>query len=81
MKADGRMKLGEDITKMAGAFGFISATAGFYLLAHGLCQDTCPFDIPLFETQCFFRRRRFGREGVCADAQVLADQDTESGSL
>jgi succinate-acetate transporter protein len=70
MKADLRMELGDDITKVAGAFGFISATAGFYLLAHGLCQDTFPFEIPLFETKCFFRRRRFGCEGMDGASSV-----------
>jgi succinate-acetate transporter protein len=58
MRADGRLGLGDDITKAAGAFGFISATAGFYLLAHGLCQDTFPFGIPLFETKHVFHRNR-----------------------
>lgn len=59
MRADGRLDLGDTITKAAGAFGFISATAGFYLLAHGLCQDTFQFGIPLFETKRFFGRRSF----------------------
>ncbi|OGM44259.1 hypothetical protein ABOM_007737, partial [Aspergillus bombycis] len=56
MRADGRLALAEAFTKVAGAFGFLSALAGFYLLAHGLCQDTFPFRIPLCETGGLFRR-------------------------
>ncbi|PLB49191.1 hypothetical protein P170DRAFT_446913 [Aspergillus steynii IBT 23096] len=56
MRADGRSALAEAFTKVAGAFGFVSAVAGFYLLAHGLCQETFPFEIPLCETRGLFRR-------------------------
>ncbi|KAJ5668448.1 uncharacterized protein N7477_007018 [Penicillium maclennaniae] len=47
LQADDRSVLAADITKVAGVFGFTSALAGFYLLAHGLCQDTLPFEITL----------------------------------
>ena len=56
VQADGRSVLAESFTKVAGSFGFLSALAGFYLLAHGLCQDTFPFKIPLCETYGLFRR-------------------------
>ncbi|KAJ6109349.1 hypothetical protein N7486_001583 [Penicillium sp. IBT 16267x] len=54
--ADGGLALADAFTKVAGAFGFTSALAGFYLLAHGLCQDAIPFQIPLCETKGLFRR-------------------------
>ncbi|KAJ5987285.1 hypothetical protein N7451_011650 [Penicillium sp. IBT 35674x] len=56
LRADSRSELADDFTKLAGAFGFVSALAGFYLLAHGLCQDAIPFQIPLWETSELFRR-------------------------
>ncbi|KAJ5974204.1 hypothetical protein N7481_011414 [Penicillium waksmanii] len=54
--ADGRMALGESLMTTAGAFGAVSASSGFYLLGHGLCQDTFPFEIPLCQTRGLFRR-------------------------
>ncbi|KAJ6112117.1 hypothetical protein N7523_008178 [Penicillium sp. IBT 18751x] len=62
LQADDRSALATDITKVAGVFGFISALAGFYLLAHGLCQDTLPFEIPLCETNRFFRYAPLNRD-------------------
>ena len=56
MLADGRTALGESLMTAAGAFGAVSASSGFYLLGHGLCQDTFPFKIPLCETRVLFRR-------------------------
>lgn len=56
LQADGRSDLAEAFTKLAGAFGFLSALAGFYLLAHGLCQDAIPFKIPLCETGGLLRQ-------------------------
>ncbi|KAJ5658473.1 uncharacterized protein N7484_002122 [Penicillium longicatenatum] len=51
-----QLTLADAFTKSAGAFGFLSALAGFYLLAHGLCQDAVPFQIPLCVTSGRFRR-------------------------
>lgn len=59
MHAENRLVLAETLTKVAGGFGFVSALAGFYLLAHGLCQHTFPFTIPLCETKGLFRRANF----------------------
>ncbi|CAG8268948.1 unnamed protein product [Penicillium olsonii] len=56
VQADGKSLLAERFTKVAGSFGFISALAGFYLLAHGLCQNAIPFEIPLGEVHGIFRR-------------------------
>lgn len=64
MQADGSLAVAEVFTKVAGAFGFISALAGFYLLAHGLCKDTFPFEIPLCETRGLFRRQTIVCEKV-----------------
>ncbi|KAL5364714.1 GPR1/FUN34/yaaH family-domain-containing protein [Aspergillus floccosus] len=50
------LALDEAFTKVVGVFGFVSALAGFYQLAHGLCQDTFPFKIPVCETSGLFRR-------------------------
>jgi hypothetical protein len=50
--------MGEALTKTSGAFGFVSALAGFYMLCHDLCQDSLPFRLPLGETSRFFERRR-----------------------
>ncbi|KAK1145831.1 hypothetical protein N8T08_003777 [Aspergillus melleus] len=62
MLADGRLALGESLMTAAGAFGTVSASSGFYLLAHGLCQETFPFEIPLCETRGLFRRASSIRE-------------------
>lgn len=54
MMADGRSALGTTFTTIAGAFGMLSALAGFYMLGHDLCQDALPFEIPLFPTSRLF---------------------------
>jgi succinate-acetate transporter protein len=51
---------GTTLVKVAGAFGFTSSLAGFYMLCHDLCQQTLPFNIPLFETSRLFSRPRYG---------------------
>ncbi|KAL4869408.1 hypothetical protein BDV12DRAFT_168094 [Aspergillus spectabilis] len=56
--ADGNTDMGSTLTKVSGAFGFVSALAGFYMLCHDLCQDSLPFTLPLCETSSFFRGRR-----------------------
>ncbi|KAL2801839.1 GPR1/FUN34/yaaH family-domain-containing protein [Aspergillus granulosus] len=56
--ADGHTNMGTTLTKVSGAFGFVSALAGFYMLCHDLCQDSLPFTLPLCDTSSFFRRRR-----------------------
>ncbi|KAL4986001.1 GPR1/FUN34/yaaH family-domain-containing protein [Aspergillus falconensis] len=60
--ADGNTARGAAFTKASGAFGFVSALAGFYMLCHDLCQDSLPFTLPLCETSSLFRRRRMARE-------------------
>ncbi|KAL4995719.1 GPR1/FUN34/yaaH family-domain-containing protein [Aspergillus recurvatus] len=60
--ADGNTARGAAFTKVSGAFGFVSALAGFYMLCHDLCQDSLPFGLPLCETSRFFRRRQTDRE-------------------
>ncbi|KAL3468111.1 GPR1/FUN34/yaaH family-domain-containing protein [Aspergillus heterothallicus] len=60
--ADGNAHMGATLTKVSGAFGFVSALAGFYMLCHDLCQDALPFNLPLCETGSFFRRRKGERE-------------------
>ncbi|OJJ98933.1 hypothetical protein ASPACDRAFT_53105 [Aspergillus aculeatus ATCC 16872] len=62
MMADGRSALGATFTTIAGAFGMLSALAGFYMLGHDLCQDALPFEIPLFPTSRLFLNARHGRE-------------------
>ncbi|RAH46254.1 uncharacterized protein BO95DRAFT_362091 [Aspergillus brunneoviolaceus CBS 621.78] len=61
MMADGRSALGTTFTTIAGAFGMLSALAGFYMLGHDLCQDALPFEIPLFPTSRLFLNAH-GRE-------------------
>ncbi|OJJ00797.1 hypothetical protein ASPVEDRAFT_82353 [Aspergillus versicolor CBS 583.65] len=56
--ADGNASMGTNLTKASGAFGFVSALAGYYMLCHGLCQGALPFKMPLCETERFFRGRR-----------------------
>ncbi|CEL10604.1 hypothetical protein ASPCAL13721 [Aspergillus calidoustus] len=56
--ADGNTRMGEALTKTSGAFGFVSALAGFYMLCHDLCQDSLPFRLPLGETSRFSEQRR-----------------------
>jgi succinate-acetate transporter protein len=56
--ADGNTDMGSTLTKVSGAFGFVSALAGFYMLCHDLCQDSLPFALPLCETSSFFRQWR-----------------------
>lgn len=56
--ADGNASMGTNLTKASGAFGFVSALAGYYMLCHGLCQGALPFTMPLCETERFFRGRR-----------------------
>ncbi|KAL4993146.1 GPR1/FUN34/yaaH family-domain-containing protein [Aspergillus recurvatus] len=55
---------GTTLIKVAGAFGFTSSVAGFYMLCHDLCQHTLPFRIPLFETSHFFSRPGDGAKGM-----------------
>lgn len=62
IQADGRSVLAVTFTKVAGAFGSISALAGLYLLVHGLCQDTFSFEIPLGKTRVLFRLSRSVRK-------------------
>jgi succinate-acetate transporter protein len=54
--ADNRLDLGVVLGKLAGAFGFISALSGFYLLCHGLCAEVSPFSIPIGEIHYFKRK-------------------------
>ncbi|KAF9878148.1 hypothetical protein CkaCkLH20_04186 [Colletotrichum karsti] len=54
--ADDHAALGITLTKVAGAFGFISALTGFYTLAHELCSEVLPFEIPLGDTSRFFQK-------------------------
>jgi hypothetical protein len=70
MLADGRMALGESLLTAAGAFGAVSASSGFYLLGHGLCQGTFPFEIPLCETRVLFRRASFIHESSIREKSV-----------
>ncbi|RAH77868.1 hypothetical protein BO86DRAFT_203700 [Aspergillus japonicus CBS 114.51] len=59
MMADGHSALGDTFTTIAGAFGMVSALAGFYMLGHNLCQDALPFEIPLIPTsRVFFNSQR-----------------------
>ncbi|KAL4744764.1 hypothetical protein BDW72DRAFT_74677 [Aspergillus terricola var. indicus] len=60
--ADGNAARGAAFTKVSGAFGFVSALAGFYMLCHDLCQESLPFRLPLCETSSLFPRRRLDRE-------------------
>ncbi|KAL7940711.1 GPR1/FUN34/yaaH family domain-containing protein [Trichoderma barbatum] len=50
VKADGNLATSASLTKLGGAFGFISSLAGFYMLGHELCQDVLPFRIPVYNT-------------------------------
>jgi succinate-acetate transporter protein len=54
--ADGNLVTGEGLTKAAGAFGFISALTGFYVVGNELCRESLPFDVPLGDTSRFFKR-------------------------
>ncbi|KAI9368479.1 GPR1/FUN34/yaaH family-domain-containing protein [Aspergillus egyptiacus] len=56
--ADGNTSMGNELTKASGAFGFVSALSGFYMLCHDLCGDAFPFPLPLCDTSRFFRRIR-----------------------
>ncbi|KAL3476558.1 GPR1/FUN34/yaaH family-domain-containing protein [Aspergillus californicus] len=56
--ADGNTATGTALTKVSGAFGFVSALAGFYMLSYELCRDALPFTMPLFETSSLFRGKR-----------------------
>ncbi|KAL2817997.1 GPR1/FUN34/yaaH family-domain-containing protein [Aspergillus cavernicola] len=56
--ADGNTNMGTTLTKVSGAFGFVSALAGFYMLGYDLCRDALPFELPLCETSRFFQRAR-----------------------
>jgi succinate-acetate transporter protein len=55
--ADGNTATGNALTRAAGAFGFISALTGFYVVGNELCQDSLPFDVPLGDTSRFYKRR------------------------
>ncbi|KAL7932089.1 GPR1/FUN34/yaaH family domain-containing protein [Trichoderma chlorosporum] len=50
VRADGNIATSASLTKIAGAFGFISSLAGFYMLSHELCQNVLPFRIPVYDT-------------------------------
>ncbi|CAD0046164.1 unnamed protein product [Aureobasidium pullulans] len=54
--ADGYSAHGQALTKAAGAFGFIASLAGFYILAHGFCQDSLRIKVPLGETRRWVER-------------------------
>ncbi|THY74284.1 hypothetical protein D6C88_08209 [Aureobasidium pullulans] len=54
--ADGYSAHGQALTKAAGAFGFIASLAGFYVLAHELCQDSLRIKVPLGETRRWVER-------------------------
>lgn len=58
--ADGKVVTSKALTKAAGACGFVAALAGFYVVAHELCQSAIPFDIPLGDTSRFARRKKPG---------------------
>ncbi|KAF5855689.1 hypothetical protein ETB97_008603 [Aspergillus alliaceus] len=58
LMADGNMAMGTKMTKVAGAFGFVSSLAGFYMLGYELCRDVSPTVIPLGDTSRFFRRKK-----------------------
>lgn len=51
--SDGELHTGQILTRMAGAFGAISALSGFYLLYEGLCEKVSPVPVPLGELRCF----------------------------
>ena len=73
MLADGRTALGESLMSAAGAFGAVSASSGFYLLGHGLCQDTFPLEIPLCGTRVLFRRASSIHESSIHEESVGVD--------
>ncbi|XPS71018.1 hypothetical protein M3J07_003209 [Ascochyta lentis] len=56
--AKGANSTGDGLTRAAGAFGFVSALTGFYVLTHELCEDSLPFTVPLGDTTARFSRQR-----------------------
>lgn len=56
--ADHHMSASETLTKVAGAFGFISALTGFYVVLSELCQDALPLEVHLGDTSRVFRKSR-----------------------
>ncbi|KAL7621989.1 hypothetical protein AAE478_007490 [Parahypoxylon ruwenzoriense] len=56
--ADGNLATSAALMKAAGVFGFLAGLLGFYTVAHYLCQDVVPFDIPMGDTSSILRRYR-----------------------
>lgn len=44
-------------SQAGGVGAFIAGVAGFYTVAHYMCQDVLPFPVPMGDTSRFFKRR------------------------
>ncbi|KAJ5108746.1 hypothetical protein N7456_005421 [Penicillium angulare] len=56
IRANGSTLLSANILKVGGVFGFIAGLLGFYIVAHDLCQDTLPFNLPMGNLRSFWKR-------------------------
>lgn len=57
-RADGNIAASIGLMKAAGVFGFLAGLLGFYTVAHYLCLNVLPFDVPMGDTSAWLERHR-----------------------
>ncbi|KAI1408028.1 GPR1/FUN34/yaaH family-domain-containing protein [Hypoxylon sp. FL1857] len=57
-RADGKLDISVGLQKAAGVFGFLAGLLGLYTVAHYLCDDVLPFDVPMGDTSSILKRFR-----------------------